>query len=1135
MEKTQFEIAKFADWQLKGQSDPFALDLHYWCDVLDGAPPFIDLPSDDARPVEPALYGGVHAGFIDADLTAEIRRLGFGQGATPFMTFLAAFLVLVHRFTNQSDLVIGTPVPGRNHVGTEALDGTVVHLLPVRARLERGQSFIDALLSVRSTVLGMQAHQQAPFERIVEAACRERYPGRHPIFNVVFNFDGVPVAASWPGDVKAEFDVSPFDLTLSLRPMAGGGMSCEFEYSSDLFESETIARLAGQYVMLLQGIVADPACTVGRLPLLGPAERAMLLDQWSAPVPAAAPAEHCVHELFEHQAALTPDRDALVCGHERLTYAQLNRRANRLAWALRSVGVGPECLVAICLNRCVELPIAILAVLKAGGAYVPLDPLYPPLRLSYMLEVARPVVLLTQRNLAGRFTPEPDRVLMCVDDPSWAPSNRDDNPPTVVSVANLAYVIFTSGSTGRPKGVAIEHRGPAALVEWARQTFDVDESAGMLFSTSASFDVSVFELLTPLTRGSKIIMVPNVLELPNAPAKQEVTFISTVPSAMTELIRMGGVPSSTRAIALAGEAVPAALAQACHELPHVRAVYNIYGPTEDTVYSTLHRIPKRSTTAPAIGRPITGTRAYVLDSDLQPVPIGSTGELYLGGSKLARGYLHRDDLTQERFIANSFRNGEKMYRTGDLCRWNNDGSIQYLGRIDQQVKLRGHRIELGEIESVLGAHAAVAQCRVVVRGAGSEQRLIAYVVPRADPPPALETLRSHLGGNLPGYMIPSAFLFLERMPLTPNGKIDTAALPEPGPSVAGPAFGSLQGEIQMQLGKIWCEVLGLDRVGPADNFFDLGGNSLLAVRLAHQVNSRMGLKVPLSALFLAPTVARFAEMLSEQAVAGSKSGSTEPVIVPLRVEGKRRPLFYIPAYGDHPFKFYSLLSLLDKDQPAYGLQFQGLEAEAITRVEVSAALFLAQIRLLQPNGPYRLLALSGGSIVAFEMAQQLLAQQQKVELLAFFDGFAPGALQPRPRWQKLLVHGRQLLRRGLPGAMRYTIDRVKGVSRSSPIIRETDGAEQRATDEFAAIHAVGRAACDRYQGRHYPGTVSLLRAVQREPFDFLIDDPANGWAPFADRVQVYPVPGTHWTMFDKPHLPAIADGLNRFLRDLPEP
>ena len=559
----QFAYGDYATWQQECDASEAARShLQYWVDSLHDAPPFIDLPADHVRPASFTFDGAVHSTLIDESLTAELRQLSRKRGATLFMTCLSASFVLLHRMTRQSDLVIGTPVAGRGRLETEQLIGFFVNLLPLRAQLKGEQPFEDVLAAVRERVLGMLLHQETPFDRIVEAVCHDRDQSRHPLFDILFNFHNVPPAEPWDSGVQAQLEeirvgISRYDLTLTLRPTATGALACEIEYSSELFEPAAIAQIALSYHELLRGIVADPATAIGRLPLLSGEHRRKLLEEWCDPAVPQPPATECAHQSFERQAALTPDCVAIVCGERRLTYAATNRQVNRLAWRCCAAGVGPEKLVAVCLDRTATLPIAIMAILKAGGAYVPLDPNYPPLRLVHMLEVAKPTVLLTERALRGRFEAVAGRETIEMEDVAADTTLSGENPPNVATLSNLAYVIFTSGSTGKPKGVAVEHRGPAELIQWARIAFSDEECAGTLFSTSVCFDVSVFELLPPLARGAKVIVVPNVLSLMTEPARDEVTFVTTVPSALTELLRVGGVPRSVRSVGLAGEAMPA--------------------------------------------------------------------------------------------------------------------------------------------------------------------------------------------------------------------------------------------------------------------------------------------------------------------------------------------------------------------------------------------------------------------------------------------------------------------------------------------------------------------------------------------------------------------------------------------------
>jgi amino acid adenylation domain-containing protein len=1167
---------EYAARQQAGADDPdLRAQLDHWRTTLAELPPPLELPADHSRPQSQSYRGAMHRFEIAPELAETVARVGRAHRATSFMTYLAAFDVLLHRYASQTDLIVGTPLACRQGVDVESLIGLFVNLLPVRTKLDASAPFIDVLARIRAASLDLLAHQSVPFDRLVDHLRIDRDPSRPPLVGVAFNFHNVPPGVTRIGALELELEdldlgVARFDLMLTLRPEPSGrGYWAAFEFSRDLFEPATIARMAAHFLTLLRAVAADPNQPISDLPLMDESEAA-LLRRWggagafSADREGEAPAEPgvaskprlggslalpvagnapdcCAHELFERQARLTPDAGALVCGRDRLTYGELNRRANRLAWRLRAIGVGPEALVALCLRRTARLPVAMLAVLKAGGAYVPLDPNYPAPRLAYMLDDSRAPILLTEHELAGLLPSDPGRRLFCWEDESEeVDGERADDPPPLAGLSNLAYVIYTSGSTGRPKGVAIEHRGPAALLDWAARALPDDHVAGMLFSTSVCFDLSVFELLVPLARGGKIVLVPNVLELSACPAAAEVTFINTVPSAMAELARAGGVPRSVRAVGLAGEALPAALARRCYQIADVEAVYNLYGPTEDTVYSTACVVARDGAGAPPIGNPIGGTRAYILDAARRPVPIGIPGELYLGGPKLARGYLHRPDLTAERFIPDPFGSaGDRLYRTGDLCRWSADGSIHYLGRIDHQIKLRGFRIELGEIESALAAHPVVRQSVAIATGEGGDARLIAYWVAESGVSiPGEGELRAHLSAQLPAYMVPAALVRLDAMPLTPNGKIDRKALPAPAAQAEASAASarerrSPRHETEIELLRIWRKLLRVDDISIDDSFFHLGGHSLLAVQLMHEIKRQFGRPLPLGRLFTAPTIAKLAAALD----AGETASLLDEHVVQLRPPGdggSRPPLFCIPGAGGHGFSFLALARRAEEGQAVYGLHFRGVEMPraAHERVEEMAAAFLAEVRRVQPAGPYRFVGYSFGGLVAYEMACQLAAAGERTELLGLFDTFAPGARDVRPFHRRLPVHARKLMDRGWRSALNYLRERathrVRG-NRTTTVT--TPDQPEDGSPLFEAIRRV-RDACDRayliYRPRPYHGPVTLFRAIDRPAqYAFLNDPVTNGWSPLlAPGLTIHDVPGTHYTMLQEPNVGGIAAVLN---------
>jgi amino acid adenylation domain-containing protein len=600
-------------------------------------------------------------------------------------------------------------------------------------------------------------------------------------------------------------------------------------------------------------------------------ERRQLLVEWNETRREYAPPV-CLHELFERQAERTPDAEAVVYLDERLSYGELNQRANTLAWYLIELGVGAESLVGVCLPRSTEMLVAMLGVLKAGGAYVPLDISYPQERLAFMLEDVQAHVLLTQEQLLERLPAQSAAHVVCLPGgkQSNGPAQAYENPAGRVSADNLAYVIYTSGSTGRPKGVGIEHYSAATLLHWAAEVFAPEALAGVLAATSICFDLSVFELFVPLSLGGKVILAENALQLPALSAAGEVTLLNTVPSAMSELVRTGGVPASVRVVNLAGEALKNQLVREVYGQEHVEQIFNLYGPSEDTTYSTFTLLERGSEEDVTIGRPIANTEVYVLDARQGLVPVGVAGELYIGGAGLARGYLNRPELTAERFVPHPYSQeaGARLYRTGDLARYLADGRLEYLGRVDRQVKLRGYRIELGEVEAALEAHAAVREAVVVAAGEGAEGRLVAYVVCVLGSECETGELREHLRGRLPEYMVPAQFMMLAALPLTPNGKVDRRALPAPGEMEGGGARAGARTAVEELLSGIWAEVLRVDEVGVEENFFDLGGHSLLATQVVSRARAALQVDLPLRALFEHSTVRELAAFIEQQTRTG---------------------------------------------------------------------------------------------------------------------------------------------------------------------------------------------------------------------------------------------------------------------------
>ncbi|HZO72941.1 MAG TPA: amino acid adenylation domain-containing protein, partial [Ktedonobacteraceae bacterium] len=867
--------ADFALWQRRWlQGGQLARQLTYWQRQLQNAPAALNLPTDLRRPEVFNFQGATHPFLLCPTLSRKLKALSRSAGVTLFMTLLAAFQTLLCRYTAQEDILVGSPIANRTRTEVEGLIGFFVNMLVLRADLSGNPSFREVLDQVRETALEAYVHQDLPFEQLVETLHIERELDRPPLVQVAFVWQNASQAIPDLADVHLDLlDMSTgtakFELTL-LMEETSDGLRGVFEYSTTLFEAATIARLEGHWKTLLESIISDPTCPIADLALLAPVERTQMLEQWNV-TQVSYPRDTSLHERFEVQVARNSDALALVCGEEQVTYHELNRRANQLAHYLQRLGVGPEVRVGLCLKRSVELVVGLLSILKAGGAYVPLDPSYPAERLSFILLDSQVSVLLTQSELLEQLPPQGRALVVCLDT-TWAQVTQEPGtkPTSGVQPDNLAYIIYTSGSTGKPKGVSIEHRNVLALLSWACETFPAADLSGVLLSTSICFDLSVFELFAPLSRGGWVLLCDNALQLPTLAFAPTVTLLNTVPSVASELVRLQAIPSSVRTVNLAGEPLPAQLACELYHLEHLERVYNLYGPSEDTTYSTAGLVERGNASTPSLGRPLPHKEGYVLDKYFHPVPIGVPGELYLGGMGLARGYLNRPDLTAERFLPHPFSQqpGARLYRTGDLVRYLPNGVLEFLGRLDHQVKLRGFRIELGEIEATLRQHLLVREALVLVReDVSGEKKLVAYVIFQEGKHLPASELQRFLKQKLPAYMVPTAFVVLDSFPLSANGKIERRALPDPSnnrPQLES-TYVAPQTSTEQALSMIWKDLLRLKEVGIQDSFFDLGGHSLLLLQLQGRIRDVLYREISLVDLFRYPTI-QSCSMFIEQAL-----------------------------------------------------------------------------------------------------------------------------------------------------------------------------------------------------------------------------------------------------------------------------
>jgi amino acid adenylation domain-containing protein len=815
------------------------------------------------------------------------------------MVSLAAYQVLLSRWSGQQDIVVGSPIAGRRNRQIEGLIGSFVNTLVLRTDVSGNLTFRQLLERVKEVTLGAYSYQDLPFEALVKELRPARNLTRQPIFQVSLVLQNYPEERlelpeiTWTR-IDAEWMTAHFDLTLYLYEHSHG-VSGVFEYATDLFDKETIERMAGHFRTLLEGIVVDPDCLIRQLPLLSEAEKQRLLVQWNQTA-AEYPRDRCLHELFEEQAERKPDAIALVYEGRLLTYAELNCRANQLAQYLRDKDVGPDRLVAICVERSLDMVVGLMGILKAGGAYVPLDPNYPIERLQYMLRDAAPRVLLTQERLRERLPATTAEVITLDND--WdviaqQPSNNLKETSLDLRSYHLAYVIYTSGSTGEPKGVMVEHRNVTRLFAATEKWFDFNDRDVWSLFHSFAFDFSIWELWGALLYGGRVVVVPyltarSAQEFYDLLCEEGVTVLNETPSAFAQLIdAQGQSPKehSLRVVIFGGEALELRTLQLWVERNGAERprLVNMYGITETTVHVTYRPLTEaevQSDGGSLIGKPIPDLKAYLLDHHRQPVPIGVIGEIYVGGAGIARGYLNRPELTAERFISDPFSTNAqaRMYKTGDLGRWRADGTIEYLGRNDDQVKIRGFRIELGEIEAQLARYAPVKEVVVVAReDIPGEKRLVAYITRRDESDLSLEELREHLMAVLPEYMVPSAFVMIERFPLTPNGKLDRRALPVPAlGAYVSRQYEAPQGEVEQTLAGIWQELLHVERVGRQDNFFKLGGHSLVATQVIVRIRSALSIEMPIKALFEFPTIEKLSAYLRrERAIYSIATGAED--------------------------------------------------------------------------------------------------------------------------------------------------------------------------------------------------------------------------------------------------------------------
>jgi amino acid adenylation domain-containing protein len=1146
------QYADYAQWQRQSfEGAAYESQLSYWKQQFATLPAVLELPTDNPRPnaqAYRAFRGAQHEVSLSKGLTGDLKRFCQKENATLFMTLLTAYQLLLYRYTGEEDIVVGTPIAGRSLPETEDLIGLFINTLALRTSLAGNPTGRELLRRVRETALGGYANQDVPFEQLVKELQPDRSLAHNPLFQMMFVLQSEELPPlQLPGLKVDHFRIgntmANFDLTLDIVER-DGRLVCLFESNADLFAADTIERMMGHFQNLLAGLVASPEERISRLPLLGQTERHQLLVEWNN-TKTDYPSESCMQELFEQQVETRPEAVALVSQEGRLTYSEVNARANQLAHYLRKRGVTADTRVGVCIDRSTAMIVALVGILKAGGAYVPLDPNYPEARLRFMLADARITLLVTQRSQLADLPPNSAEVI-CVDDVETVGRERDENPELITTPEKLAYVIYTSGSTGQPKGVAVSHRSVVRLV---RNTNYAMFSANEVFfqGCTVSFDVSVFEIWGSLLNGASLALapggVPSLREWGQAIKDYGVTTLWLTAGLFHLMVDehledLRGV----RQFLAGGDIL---------SVPHVRKVFkelpgclmiNGYGPTENTTFTccyTVSDLAQVNGSVP-IGRPISNTTAYVLDAHMNPQPIGVPGELYTGGDGVARGYLERPELTAERFVPDPFSSepGARLYKTGDLARYRNNGDIEFIGRIDNQVKVRGFRIELGEIEAALAEHRAVREAAVVACKDRGDKHLAAYLVPDENQTLLVDEVREFLKQTLPDHMVPSVFVVLETLPLSPSGKVDRRALPSTSgfkPNSAN-GFSAPSDELELKLARLWEKVLGIDAISVNDNFFELGGHSLLAVRLFAQIEKLFGKNLPLATLFQAPTVEQLARALRDEGWRAAWSS-----LVMIQPGEQRPPFFCVHAAGGNVLEYRDLARALGPDQPFYGLQAKGLdgEQEPHATIKEMAAHYIAEMRDVQPEGPYLIGGRSGGGTIAFEMACQLSAAGEETALLALLDTYPAGYFKLLPgsgrlgqraiRYgKKVESHIENLGRLGtsakvgyLLNKLRYAPDKIKHklYRRAYKIYKHVG---RPLPPVLKNIEQINFTAVKDYVPQAYSGNVTLFLAS-----DLTADyDLHDGWRELVTGdIEVHEIPGNHINIIKEPHVGALAEKL----------
>ncbi|MCC5666134.1 amino acid adenylation domain-containing protein [Nostoc sp. CHAB 5784] len=1146
------QYADFTIWQRdRIQGEFLRTQLNYWKQQLKGELPVLQLPTNRPRPSVTTFTGAKQYFTFSTVLTNALRQLSQQADTTLFMSLLAAFNILLYRYTDQEDILIGSPIANRNRAELEGMLGLFVNTLVLRNNLSGNPSFRELLHRVREVTLNAYAHQDLPFEMLVEELQPERDLSRNPLYEVMFVLQNTPTSVEEVSGLTLrtlDFDsgTAQLDIFLSMSESEEGLTGC-LEYNTDIFDSTTITQFINNFETLLENIVVNPEQHLRELSLLTASEQEQLLFKFNQ-TRADYPQDASLHQLFEQQVELTPDSLALISESEELTYRQLNHRINQLAHYLQKQGVAKEALVALCLERSIDMVVGIIAILKTGGAYIPLDPSYPVERLNFMLSDSQALLLISNQEILGKLSLSSSKIV-CLDIHKDEITQESlENPINISSSDNFAYIIYTSGSTGIPKGVLGTHRGTINGLHWLWKTYPFTEGEVCCQKTAISFVDSVWEIFAPLLQGTPTVIISNATVLDpqlfiETLAHYKVTRIILVPSLLRLLLdnysHLAKKLSQLKVWITSGEALSVKLVKTFQELIPFAKLINLYGSSEVSANATYYDttlLQEQANSVP-IGRPIDNTQVYVLNRDLQLTPIGVVGELYIGGDGLAKGYLHRSELTEKRFINNPFIPGNQLYKTGDLVRYIKDGNLEYLGRDDEQVKIRGFRVELGEVATVITQHPDVQQSVVIASNDAQEnQRLIAYLV--TDKQDIATQLLPELQQKLPNYMLPSTFVVLSKLALTPNGKVDKLALQnnEITQYNTNKSFVNPRNFTELVLVKLWENLLNTSPVGVIDNFFDLGGHSFLAVRLMAQIQDKFGHNLPLSTLFENPTIEKLATIVSQPFRQTANSH-----LVAINSSGDKIPFFCIHGAGGNISPYFNLSKRLGEDYPLYALE-DTLEQDKpeVISVEETATRYLQEIRKVQPNGPYLLGGHCYGGVLAFEIAQQLQKQGQTVGLLVVIDAI----LSETPIESTDDDDAKFLLRIAESIKTDNNIDFSVPFEelRDLPLTEQLNLINEKVNfifsdaeiEDFLRHYQLFKAhvkAMRNYVPQVYPQSITLFRANQEIIHDFdnpewYSNDPLLGWGKCSSQpIQVIEVPGDHFSIFVEPHIQELAKHL----------